>query len=43
MDYVDVRPQRDLDLAVKLLVEYGLAEHHFDVSTKGKTLFQEAL
>ena len=39
----DVHLQRDLDLAAKVLVKYGLAEHHFDVSTKGKTLFQEAL
>ena len=39
----DVHLQRDLNLAAKVLVKYGLAKHHFDVSTKGKSLFQEAL
>mmetsp|Transcript_28009 Transcript_28009/g.34579 ORF Transcript_28009/g.34579 Transcript_28009/m.34579 type:complete len:1093 (+) Transcript_28009:103-3381(+) len=30
-------------LASKVLLEYGLAEHHFDYNKKGKTLFKEAL
>ncbi len=35
--------QTEQQRAAKVLLEYGLSEHHFDVNKKGKPLFQEAL
>ena len=37
------KDESDRQRASKVLVEYGLAEHHFDVNKKGKPLFEEAL
>lgn len=37
------KDEADRQRASKLLLEYGLSEHHFDVNKKGKPLFEEAL
>lgn len=35
--------ESDRERASKVLLEYGLSEHHFDVNKKGKTFFEESL
>ena len=37
------KTESDSQLATKVLLEYGLAEHHFDANKKGKLYFEECL